>query len=266
VSLTQVLVDIHAHLLPGIDDGPKELEGALQMARAAVAVGIDAIAATPHLRADFPAVHVEEIAGRCESLRTELALDGIGLRVVGGAEVSLVWAVEASDDALVLATYDQRGTDLLIETPAIGVSGLDRLLYGLHGRGFRVTLAHPERNPEFQREPAPLRELVSQGVLLQVNADSLLEANRRSPLRRLAERLCRDGLAHVLASDGHRADSWRPVTRLAQAVAAAEGLVGPDRAHWMVYAAPTAIIEGEPLPDPPAISPPARKSRLFGRS
>ena len=107
-----------------------------------------------------------------------------------------------------------------------------------------MTLAHPERNPEFQRDHTPLGDLVS-GGMLQVNADSLLVASRRSPTRRLAERLCQDGIVHAVASDGHRGESWRPVTRLAEGMAATAALVGTERASWLVEAAPAAIIEGQ---------------------
>jgi tyrosine-protein phosphatase YwqE len=88
---------------------------------------------------------------------------------------------------------------------------------------------------------------VRQGVLLEVDADALLLPRRGSPVRRLAERLCRDGLAHVLASDGHRAASWRPVTNLAAGVEALARLVGQARADWMARDAPTAIINGSEL-------------------
>ena len=260
------LVDIHAHLLPGIDDGPRDLEGALKMARAAVDAGTEVIAATPHLRDDFPDVHIDELAERGDDLRTAVNRDQLPLRVIGGAETSLAWALEADDEHLALASYGQRGTDLLIEVPGGSAIGFEHLLYELLARGFRVTLAHPERNPEFQRDHERLGELVSQGVLLQVNADSLLVANRRSPLRRLAERLCQDGIVHALASDGHRGESWRPVTRLAEAVVAATALLGPERARWLVETSPAAIINGEPLPEPPPITIARRRSSLFRRT
>lgn len=260
------LVDIHAHLLPGIDDGPRDLESALSMARAAVGAGIEVIAATPHLRQDFPDVHLEELAERSDSLRVALKRDQISLGVIGGAETSLAWALQADDQQLALASYGQRGTDLLIEAPSDSVIGFDRLVYELLAKGFRVTLAHPERNPEFQGDPDRLDELVSQGVLLQINADSLLVTNRKSPLRRLAERLCRDGIAHALASDGHRGESWRPVTRLAEAAVAATALVGAERARWLVATSPGAIISGEPVPEPPPITIARRRPTLFRRT
>lgn len=176
---------------------------------------------------------------------------GIGIRIVCGAEVSLLWALEASDDQLTLATYGQRGTDLLIETPTFDVVGLERRLHELRAKGLRVTLAHPERNVEFQRTPSRLAELVADGTLLAVNAETLLGATRRSDTCRLGRYLCCEGLAHALASDGHRAAGWRPVTCLAQAAQLAAQLVGPDRAHWMTHTAPEAIVAGTELPEAP---------------
>jgi protein-tyrosine phosphatase len=247
-------VDIHAHVLPGIDDGPRDLEGALELARAALAAGTTTIAATPHLRSDFPDVHVSELADRCRELRGALEREAIALRLIGGAEVSLSWALDASADELRLASYDQRGTDLLIETPSSNVIGIDRLLYELRSSGYRIVLAHPERNPQFARHETQLRALTEQGVLLQVNAESLLGPAGRSGPRRFARQLCTQGLAHVVASDGHRAARWRPVTELAEAAHPAERLIGAARAQWMMSHAPLAILEGRDLPEPPPVT------------
>jgi protein-tyrosine phosphatase len=258
-------VDIHCHVLPGIDDGPSDMDGAITMARAAAEVGTWTLAATPHLRMDFPDVHLDELSGRCQTVTAELEREEIPLRIVCGAEVSLVWALEASEDQLSQATYGQRGTDLLIETPTAGVIGLEQHLYEFRLRGLRITLAHPERSSEFQRKPGQLEELVRQGILLQINSDSLLMGDRRSGTRQLAEHLCQEGLAHALASDGHRASTWRPVTTLARGVEAAAALVGPERAEWMVREAPAAIIAGEELPQPPEVVVRRRRLRRLGR-
>jgi protein-tyrosine phosphatase len=258
-------VDLHAHLLPGIDDGPSDADGALAMLRAAAVTGIGTIAVTPHLRSDFPGVRVSELAHRAQELRDAGEMAGIEIRIVSGAEVSLMWALEASDEQLTLATYDQRGTDLLIETPAFNVIGLENLLYRLQAKGLRVTLAHPERSIHFQRDPTGLIELVRQGVLLQVNADALLAGARRSDAHRLGRYLCIEGLAHALASDGHRAADWRPVTYLADAVAVAGTLIGPDRTRWMTQSAPAAIIAGIELPDAPSLPIGRRMHNLLRR-
>lgn len=260
--MTDALVDIHAHLLPGIDDGPEDLAGSLEMARAAAGAGVRTVVATPHLRDDFPGVRVEEVAERCRSLQEEVGRTGISLQIVPGAEVSLPWALEADNEALRLASCGQRGTDLLVEAPDT-VSLLDRMLGHLASRGYRITLAHPERTTAFQREPERLERLVAQGVLLQVNAVSVLD-HRRNERGRLALRLCRDGLAHAVASDGHRASSWRPIVDLASAVESLSGALGPGRAHWLASRGPAAIVEGAPMPTPPPVEP-TRQRRWFRR-
>ncbi len=254
--------DIHAHVLPGIDDGPEQLERSLEMLRAAVGAGTSVIAATPHLRSDFPDVHVTELADRCHELRSHAEREAIEIGLVPGAEVSLVWALEATEEDLSLATYGQRGSDLLIETPQLDTAILERGLNEISQRGFRITLAHPERSSGFQQNPAELSSLVAAGVLLQVNAESLLTTRRAAPPARLGRYLCTEGLAHALASDGHRGESWRPVTQLAAGVEAAAALVGSARAQWMAAGVPAAIIAGSPLPDPPPIIAPQRKARI----
>lgn len=262
------LVDIHAHPLPGIDDGPADLDGSVEMARAAVEAGTRTLAATPHLRSDFPGVRVGELGERCARLREALEREGVELELVCAAEVSLVWALEAGKEELVLASYGQRGQDLLIETPTSAI-GLPGLLYQVRAQGFRVTLAHPERTAEFARAPEHLLDLADQGVLLQVNADSLLSTKRGSPVRAVAEQLCRAGVVHALASDGHRGSAWRPVTTLPAGIEAAAALVGRERAIWMARDAPAAIIAGERLPPAPPIAAPRRNGllgRLVGRS
>jgi protein-tyrosine phosphatase len=258
-------VDLHVHVLPGIDDGPSDTSGAVAMVRAARAAGIGTLAATPHLRSDFPDVHVDELERRCRALRDAAAEEEIEIRIVSGAEVSLVWALDASNEQLALATYDQRGSDLLIETPTFNGVGLESLLYQLRTKGLRVILAHPERNVGFQRDPSPLIDLTRQGVLLQVNAESLLGDPRKSDADRLGRHLCAEGLVHVLASDGHRAAGWRPVGCLADAVPAAVALVGPERAHWMMRTAPAAIIEGADLPAAPPVRAGRQRPRLLRR-
>jgi protein-tyrosine phosphatase len=257
------LVDIHAHVLPGIDDGPNDLEGALEMARSAVSGGIGTMAATPHLRPDFPDVHIEELGDRCRQLRAELERAQIPLRVVPAAEVSLLWALDATEENLTLASYGQRGTDVLIETPFDGVL-IEALLAPLLQRGLRITLAHPERSRIFQREPHRLQGLSDQGVLAQINGDALL-APGRSAVRRCAEHLLREGLVQVIESDGHRGVDWRPVGNLPAGVEAAGPLIGAARATWMASEAPAAIVEGRPLPPAPEIEAPAKSRWPFRR-
>ena len=189
---------------------------------------------------------------------------GIDIRIVSGAEVSLVWALEASDDQLALATYDQRGTDLLIETPTFNVVGLERLLYQLRTKGLRVTLAHPERNVEFQRDPSAARRPHPPGGAAPGERRDPARQGRRSDARSAGHATCasRDS-SHALASDGHRAARSGDRSRAwPTAMPAAVALVGPERAHWMTQTAPAAVIAGAELPGGPAA--PDRAAAITG--
>ena len=257
------MIDLHSHLLPGIDDGPASLEDSLELAQAAAQQGTRMLAATPHLRADFPDVLPSELPGRCEEMRKALSGAGIDLEVVQGGEAGLMWAVHADDEALRAGSYGGRGTDLLIESPYGGLTTtFEQLLQTVADRGFRLLLAHPENNPTFQKDPGRLRALVERGVLLQVTARSLILRERRRGPRPLAEALVRDGHAHVLASDAHSGYQLRPPA-LGAGVSAAAELVGAERAHWLVTAAPAAILAGVPLPEPPPVE--SRRRGLLGR-
>ncbi len=246
------MIDLHSHILPGIDDGPADIEASVALAEAAVETGTTVMAATPHLRADHPRVRPEELLDRCRELTGHVAAQGLALEIVPGGEIDLLWAHGASDDELRLVSYRQAGCDLLIETPYGRVPPrFEDLLLAVAARGFRVMLAHPERSPAFQHKPDRVAAMVAGGVLMQVTA-STVSGRRRSPARDLALAMVRDGLAHVLASDAHTADSWRSAD-LSSGVAAAAELVSPG-AEWMVTEAPAAVLAGEPLAAPPADS------------
>jgi protein-tyrosine phosphatase len=245
------MVDIHSHVLPGIDDGAPDVDEAVAMARAAAGAGTATLVATPHVRADFPEVHVDELADRCEQLRDAIAQAGVELEIVCGAEVSLAWALDAGDAELRMASYAQGGSDILIETPTSGGATLPQLLYEVRRRGYRVTLAHPERLVDFHRDPTILTDIADTGVLLQVNAEAVLGPRRSSPVARLARRLCVDGLAAAVASDGHRAAVKRPVSVLGEARDFLERQLGDAMASWLTEDAPRALVAGAPLPERP---------------
>ncbi|HEX8854571.1 MAG TPA: CpsB/CapC family capsule biosynthesis tyrosine phosphatase [Thermoleophilaceae bacterium] len=257
------MIDLHSHVLAGIDDGPQDLDGSLALARAASRDGTTTLAATPHARADHPRVQLENVANQCAELN-ELIPDSWGIEVVPGAEVDIAWAQSASEEQLRLATYLQRGTDILVETPYGPLpSTFEDLLFNLSVRGLRVVLAHPEWNPSFQTDPGRVAAMADRGVLVQITALSLVRPKRRSRARRLAYFLLEEGLAHLIASDSHSGGSWRP-PQLRMGVEAASQVVSPARAEWMVTEAPAAVLAGEPLTSAP-VSPPSRQGRSFLR-
>ena len=255
------MIDLHCHLLPGIDDGPADTEGAVELGRRLAANGVQTVAATPHLRDDHPGVVPEELAGRCAAMRKSLAEAGVDLAVIEGGEADVVWALEASAEELRLTSFYQRGTDLLLETPYGPLtSTFEKALFRIAGQGYRLLLAHPERNPTFQEDPARLADLVRRGTYVQLTASSLLRPPRQSRSGRLARSLLKDGLAHVLASDSHGSAVRREP--LSEGLEIARRLVGP-RADWMVEDAPAAIVAGEPLPPPPPQE--RRRRRVFAK-
>jgi protein-tyrosine phosphatase len=255
------VLDLHCHLLPGIDDGPPDVAGSMRLARQAEDEGVRVIAATPHCREDHPGVVPGELGDRCRELSRQLVDEGVLVRVVPGGEVDLVWGLEASDEDLRLVSYGQRGTDLLLETPYSAVpSRFEDLLFEFSLRGYRLLLAHPERNPSFQEQPQRIVELVRRGYLIQVTASSLTRPPKESRTGRLAHQLVCAGFVHVLASDAHGpAAPGRATLNEGRAIAAR--LVGRHRARWMVDTAPAAIIAGQPVPKPPPLAPRKRGLR-----
>lgn len=257
------MIDLHSHVLPGIDDGPLTTDESIALARACADDGTRTLVATPHLRHDFPAVRVEEIADRCRVLEEHLAGGEGSLEIVPAAEIDYEWAQTATREELTLASYGQRGTDVLLETPYAPITvAFEGVLFRLARLGFRVVLAHPERNPTFQMDPSRLQALVRRGALVQLTAGSLTERGRRRPSARLAGRLVERGLAHVIASDAHTAASWRQPD-LSRGVAAAER-IAPGLGEWMVTEAAAAILAGESLPAAPSGR--RRRSLRLGRS
>ncbi len=243
------MIDLHSHILPGIDDGAQNIQQSMELARTAAAHGTTVLAATPHVRADHPAVRPPELADRCRALNESFAEAGIPVEVVSGGEVDLEWAEKASAEELRLVSYGQRGTDLLVETPYGPLApDFEEHLFWLAGQGFRLLLAHPERSPTLQEEPDRLAELVRRGILLQVTARVLVPREGSGAGQLLAGHLLREGLVHVLASDAHSAGPPAPPD-MSGGVKAATEIVGA-RAEWMVTDAPAAILAGDPLPPP----------------
>ena len=254
-------IDLHSHVLPGIDDGAEDLEDSLAMAALAADDGTEVLAATPHVRADHVGVVVAEIAERVAQVNAAIQERGIALRVVPGGEVAILEALERPEEELRAVTLGG-GDTLLVETPHGPLpASFEQLLDAIRRRGFRVLLAHPELSPDFQRAPERLGAIADAGTLVQLTASSFT-APRKAPWRRLAVTALEQEWVHVVASDAHSASWRRP--RLGGALAAARDTVpgsGPQL-EWATREVPLAILEGrEPAPRP-AREPGARRGRL----
>ena len=195
------LVDLHCHILPGIDDGSPSLDASLELAEQAVADGIRYILATPHHMDRHYLNHAINVKRAVADFQNELNLRDIQLTVFPGQEVHLNGQLmDHLDDLLGI---DTGRNYLLLELPHEMVpSYLDELIFQLSCEGITPVIAHPERNAQIVAEPQRLYELVEQEVLAQVTATSLV-GTFGEQVQRTAKEFVKCGLVQVVASDAH---------------------------------------------------------------
>jgi protein-tyrosine phosphatase len=243
------MIDLHSHILPGLDDGPPTLEGSIAMARVAEATGTKTIAATPHIREDF-AVEPDAIAPAVNELNAELEQRGVDVTVVAGAEVALTAALNLPEATLRLLTLGD-GPYILLESPYTHASELlEQSLFDLAVKGFRPVLAHPERSPSLLADFDRLARLVESGILLSLTAASLGGRFGRT-VERAASSVIRRRVAHNVASDAHD-DRRRPPDLTAARPRIEAELTGAEAEfQWLTAAVPRAMLAGRPLPNRP---------------
>jgi len=239
------VIDLHCHILPGIDDGARDLDDAIAMTRQADADGIEAICATPHIRHDHD-VRIHELPARLDQVAESIARAGCRCRVLPGAEVAAPVLDGLSDADLGALSLGGSGRWILLE-PAAGPldDSLDEAVARLRERGYRALIAHPERHlaPNLVGR---LARLVAGGALVQATAAFLLD----NPTRLGMLELVRAGVVHVLGSDSHSSRIGRPV-----ALGAAFRMLAtvPELAphlEWIARTAPQAIVDGQELIPP----------------
>jgi len=241
------MIDLHCHILPGVDDGAKTLEDALEMARVAEKEGIEKIVATPHLfRDNFNYGNFDVIETKQRELAQAIRENNIAIELLPGAEVhifhDLLGAVRRSKEDLVI----NRSSYIFVEFPATHVfSGVKNLFFELMSENLTPIITHPERNAVFIQNPVLLYELVQMGALAQANSGSFLglygERTEKAVFQFLELHLI-----HFIGSDSHsaRSLSWR----LRDAVEKAETIVGQERARALVKENPLAVVENKEVP------------------
>lgn len=198
------VIDMHIHLLPGIDDGPPDMGAAIQLARAAYDTGTRVAIATPHLNIGHRDNYRSVVVPGVEELSQALAAAEIDLAVKPGAEVRAHPSLVDLHKEGELPTLADNGIHLLLELPwSPWPSSLDDLIFNLRRQGLEIIIAHPERYPQVQKNPEIVYRWVDQGLMMQLNGPSL--AQPRSTPGRLAHRLLQEGVVHFIGSDGHSA-------------------------------------------------------------
>lgn len=253
------MIDLHSHVLFGLDDGPPDLDGSVALARLAGADGTRTILATPHVREDYPFA-IEQIAERTRMVNERLRADGVAVEVVEGGEVAISQLSQLDDQTLTTVCLGNTRS-MLVESPYQQATDLlEDTLFGLQLRGFAPVLAHPERSPSFMGDPDRLERLVERGILCSVTAASM--AGRfGSTVQRFTRVLFERGLVHDVASDAHDLRRRAPGLTAGFRILDRDvpGLLG--QIDWFTSAAPAAILAGERLPEKPVLAAPRRMLR-----
>ena len=257
------MVDLHCHILPGVDDGAIDLHDSVEMAKQAKAQGCRAVVASSHLGESLFDTNAALLRAEHKRLVTAFARQGVDLQVIPGAENFLAdgdpgrfieGAVPIGEGGhWVLFDFSMRHSP----------PGVSEAIEGLKRRGLGAIIAHPERNVGLMDDPTPLADWVARGALLQVNAASLLGLLGRDA-QEMAEWLLVNGAAHLMASDAH--DPVRRPFCLADGRKAAAELVGQAQADRLCAENPWAVVEGKDIPvDPLKLPSRSKGARLLRR-
>jgi protein-tyrosine phosphatase len=239
------MIDLHCHVLPDVDDGVRTLEEAVGLARAAEADGVTTIAATPHVRDDYP-TSADTMEAKVGELNAALCAAGSAVEILPGGEVALDFLPRLEGDSVFRFGLGGNPKLLLLEFPYYGWPlNFADVVFDLRARGVVPLIAHPERNAEAQESPERLRELADGGAYFQITAASL-DGRLGRTLQAAALHFVELGYAHVIASDAHA-----PAIR-ATGMSAARKAVGDEAlGRWLTEDVPAALLAGdEPPPRP----------------
>lgn len=239
------VIDLHSHVLPGLDDGAQGLDGALAMLAEMEADGVRMVAGTPHVRHDYPTTP-EGMVAAVRELRVAARDAGCRIEVVPGGELSLSVVDESSPEELQRFALGGRSHAILVEFPYADWPYLiEKRVARLVERGLTPVLAHPERNERVAAEPGLLRPAADAGALVQVTAGSLTGVFGRRASR-CARELLALGLVHLVGSDAHGPHLPRAGLR-----AAVEALEDARLGRWLTEDVPAAILTDGALPPRP---------------
>ena len=248
----QEVIDIHCHILPGLDDGAQDWAQSLEMARISAEDGVLGIVCTPHFSPVFPANNRTAILEAVEELRERLRAAGIRIELYPGCELAIAPDLHERIESGELLTINGNGKIALVEMPT-GVipPNLDRFLWMMQVKGINVILAHPERNYPLMKNPSVLFEWIQAGALVQITGASLT-GHHGKEVQKLSLGLLRHRMVHFVASDSHGPARRTPMLSRARTIA--ESVIGSEEAHKIFCEHPAGILDGE-FPDvAPAIA------------
>ncbi|HWQ42535.1 MAG TPA: CpsB/CapC family capsule biosynthesis tyrosine phosphatase [Desulfosporosinus sp.] len=239
------MIDVHSHILPGLDDGAKNMEETLGMVQQLHEAGFKTLVATPHVLEGKDFLHPEEILAVIEQVRERVAEAGISVDILPGAENYIFpdmakWVKDGK-----LMTMGNTGKYLLLELPLADIPHYtDQVFFELQVQGLTPVLAHPERYRGLAEAPERLIEWAKKGILLQLDLRSLGGYYGPEP-KRLAELMLSSDLIHVVGSDVHHVS--RSKSTYPEALQSVKEIVGESRFQEVTQSNPQSILDGKPL-------------------
>lgn len=263
IHYNHFMVDLHCHILPGLDDGAKHLEESLYMCSMAVGDGITTIVATPHTMDGTYLNETSVIKLAVKELSDRLALEKIPLQILPGADVHVHFDLLNLLKNGKITTINDNHRYLLLEFPHRSVPpNIKNLIFDLNVNGIIPIITHPERNLILQNDLDLLYEFILQGAVVQITALSLV-GEFGPGAERCCKDLLRNNMAHVIATDAHSSTSRPPL--LSMALEKASKITDQNYAEAMVTSIPEAIVKGNDLYDLPEPEKPKKTffQRLF---
>jgi protein-tyrosine phosphatase len=252
-------IDLHTHILPDIDDGPRTLNESVMLAEAFVAAGYETVVATPHTLNGRPTP--AQIMARLDELQNELDRKKIPLKLLPGSEQHIETNIPNLLAKEKIVTLNQTHY-LLLELPMQGRLPLytEQLLFALVARGYRPVIPHPERVEELQKNPQLLHRLYKAGAIFQVTWGAL--TGRIGPAaQKLAHDMLAADLVHLFSTDAH--NFTQRLLAIDEAAARLEELQGPGAAELYLTTRPRQLLANKTLDLPKPRSLPTRSNKLF---
>lgn len=231
------MIDIHSHILPGLDDGPGTLSQSVEIIKRAQSQGITTLFATPHSMDGVYQCAPREIINKCALLTTELEKNKIPVQVLPGAEIRLTHDTVSLYDQGCLMTLNNRGTHILLELPPMFImEGVVRIIGQLAQRGVVTIIAHPERNRAIMKKLNIISGLIYEGALMQITATSLMGGFGKSIMRICEKMIIKDAVSFI-GSDIHPGRKFN----MLEAYQKTQRLVGEKAAETIFRKTPEEI-------------------------
>ncbi|MBN8201827.1 tyrosine-protein phosphatase [Bacillus sp. NTK034] len=235
------MIDIHCHILPGIDDGAKHMSETIAMAKIAVQEGIDTIIATPHHRNERYENEKKDILVKVDEVNRVLSKERISLKVLAGQETRIFGEFLEEYEAGKIVTLAESNY-VFIELPSGHVPRYtEKLLYDIQLEGLTPIIVHPERNSEIAERPELVYQLVKSGALTQVTAASLCGQFGKK-IKTFSQQLIEANLTHFIASDAH--NNKNRIFKMAEAFDLIESRYGVDMVYLFTENA-ELLVEGQ---------------------